>query len=282
MNPNGDASLRGKVRTLAQANHLSAQEILQMVIFEHFLERLAKTQYSDQFILKGGLLISSLIGISGRTTMDLDATIRGISMEKEQLKHVLQEICDVDLKDEFSFVFERLEPIREKDKYADFRAHLRAKYGRIDAPLKLDLTTGDAITPNPIDYNYPTLMDGKTIRIKAYPIETLIAEKIETVIRRGSENGRARDFYDLDILYRRFSGNLDSQTLNRAITNTAKNRGSYEIMQNYESVCDELRNSDYFQRSIWKPYIAANSYAAGRSFDEVIDSVIQLGKMAGL
>lgn len=250
MNENNDASLRGKVRSLAQKNHLSAQEVLQMVIFDHFLERLSHSMYSDKFIIKGGLLVSSLSGISSRTTMDLDATILGIKMEGTHLTQVIKEICDIDLGDGFSFSFERLEPIRQKDMYADFRAHLRARFGRIDAPLKLDLTTGDAITPAPIDYGYETLFENKTIRIKAYPIETLIAEKFETIMRRGTENGRARDFYDLDILYRRYNQDLDPLALHQAITNTANHRESLAEINNYRQICSTLQSSKYLRQTI--------------------------------
>ncbi|WEV67935.1 nucleotidyl transferase AbiEii/AbiGii toxin family protein [Bifidobacterium sp. ESL0769] len=282
MNQNKDASLRGKVRSLAQRNHLSAQEVLQMVIFDHFLERLSHSNYSDKFIIKGGLLVSSLSGISSRTTMDLDATILGIKMEETRLTQVIEQICNIDLDDGFSFSFERLEPIREHDVYADFRAHLHARFGRINAPLKLDLTTGDAITPEPVDYGYRTLFENKTIQLKAYPIETLIAEKFETIMRRGTENGRARDFYDLDILYRRYSENLDPHTLRQAITNTANHRGSLAEINNFRQICSTLQNSEYLKQDIWKPYVKANPYANSRSFEDTINSVLALGNLANL
>lgn len=145
-----DASLRGKVRHLANEHDLKPQEVLQMYLFEHLLMRLAKSSYADKFVLKGGLLISSMTGIYQRTTMDMDTSVVGMDMDEETVAKALAEICDVNVGDGMTYAFERIEPIRGDDEYANWRAHLRAKYGRIDTPVKVDITTGDAICPSQV------------------------------------------------------------------------------------------------------------------------------------
>ena len=154
-----DASLRGKVRHLSNEHGLKPQEVLQMYLFEHLLMRLAKSPYADKFVLKGGLLISSMTGIYQRTTMDMDATVVGMDMDEEIVANALREICATDVGDGMTYAFERIEPIREDDEYANWRAHLRARYGRIDAPVKVDITTGDAIYPSQVRHKFELMFD---------------------------------------------------------------------------------------------------------------------------
>lgn len=167
-----------------------------MFLFERILERLADSRFRSNFILKGGLLISSMIGISERTTMDMDTTVRGISVEEEQITDIIQELLSVDVGDGIHFRFQRIEPIREDDTYNNFRVHIEAQYGRINSLMKIDITTGDIITPAAIRYDYPLLFEEKSIPVMAYTLETILAEKYETILRRNIASTRARDFYD--------------------------------------------------------------------------------------
>ena len=194
--------LKGTIRSMAAKKNLRAQEILQMFLFERVLERLANSAYKNNFILKGGLLISSMIGIGERTTMDMDTTVRGIQMEEDEIVKAIQEILAVDVNDGIVFEYQSIEPIREEDAYNNFRVHLRAKYGKIDSPMKIDVTTGDVITPAAIQYDFPMLFDEKSVPVMAYTLETILAEKYETIIRRNIGTTRARDYYDLHTLYR--------------------------------------------------------------------------------
>lgn len=146
--------LKGTIRSMAQKKNLRAQEVLQMFLFERVLERLANSVYKNNFILKGGLLISSMIGIGERTTMDMDTTVRGIQMEEDEIVKAVKEILAVDVGDGIAFEYQSIEPIREDDAYNNFRVHLRAKYGKIDSPMKIDVTTGDVITPAAIEYEF--------------------------------------------------------------------------------------------------------------------------------
>ena len=147
------------MRHLSNEYGLKPQEVLQMYLFEHLLMRLAKSSYADKFVLKGGLLISSMTGIYQRTTMDMDATVVGMDMDEETIANALREICATDVGDGMTYAFERIEPIREDDEYANWRAHLKAKYGRIDAPVKVDITTGDAIYPSQVRHKFELMFD---------------------------------------------------------------------------------------------------------------------------
>ena len=162
--------------------------------------RLEKSDYTETFILKGGLLIASMIGVAQRTTMDMDATVAGMDMSEETVSAAVSSICSVDIGDGMEYSFERVEPIRTDDEYANWRAHLRVRYGKIDAPIKMDITTGDEIVPGRIEYSYPLALEEGSVRVLSYPLETVLAEKLETVVSRGIANTRGRDFYDIHTL----------------------------------------------------------------------------------
>lgn len=270
--------LKGTIRYIAKSRNLRSQEVLQMFLFERVLERLAVSAYKKNFILKGGLLISSMIGISERTTMDMDTTVRGIDMTEDEISGILQEILAVDVNDGISFTYKRIEPIREDDEYNNFRVFFDAEYGKIKNPMKIDITTGDEITPAAIQYDYPLLFDEGTIPVMAYTLETIIAEKYETIIRRNIGTTRARDFYDLYILYKTHHDQIRLPVLKLAVDHTASKRGSSELMLEWKEIIDDIRTENALE-NLWKNYIESNKYAAGLSFDEVVDAVYEIGKL---
>lgn len=276
-----DASLRGKIKALAKKNNLKPQELLQMYLFEHLLMRLEKSDYAETFVLKGGLLISSMTGLAQRTTMDMDTTVVGMDMDKGTVSEAIAAICAVDAGDGMEYFFERIEPIREGDEYANWRAHLRVRYGKIDAPVKIDITTGDEIVPGRIEYCYPLMFEEGTVRVLSYPLETVLAEKLETVVSRGIANTRGRDYYDIHALLRLKSGEIDWDSLREAVAATASRRGSLGRMGDYEAVLDEVRESD-MMRSIWSSYVSASPYAASLDFEEAVDSAIELARLSRL
>ena len=243
--------LKGAIRNIAKKNNLLPQEILQMFLFERILERLSVSKYKDNFILKGGLLISSIIGITERTTMDMDTTVRGIPMEEENIKKIIQEIIKIDVEDGIVFEFIKMEPIRDDDAYNNFRVHLRAVYGKVNNPMKIDITTGDKITPAAVEYAYKMMFDDKQIPVMAYTLETILAEKYETIIRRNIGNTRARDFYDLYVLIHNHYDELNEHNLLKAIRNTCKRRESLHILDELEERYDEIKDSEILQ-SRWK------------------------------
>ena len=195
-------SIKGKIRSMAEKKNLKSQEVLQIYFFERFLERLSKSKYKNNFVIKGGFLISSLIGIENRTTMDMDTTIKGIALKEEKIKEIVQEIININVDDGIRFEIKDISYIREEDEYENFRISLIANVGKTKNPMKLDLTTGDAIIPKEIEYTYPCIFSKENIKIMVCPLETILAEKYETIFRRNIATTRMIDFYDLYTLYK--------------------------------------------------------------------------------
>ena len=273
--------LKGTIRSMAAKKNLRAQEILQMFLFEHVLERLANSAYKNNFILKGGLLISSMIGIGERTTMDMDTTVRGIQMEEDEIVKAVKEILAVDIGDGIVFEYQGIEPIREDDAYNNFRVHLRAKYGKIDSPMKIDVTTGDVITPAAIQYDFPMLFDDKSVPVMAYTLETILAEKYETIIRRNIGTTRARDYYDLHTLYRSRKDEVRPDVLKAAVLHTAQKRDSVQDIEDWHDIIKDIREEPQMYL-LWDNYVAENKYIGELEFHIVLDTVEEVAKLLDL
>ena len=269
--------LKGAIRNIAKKNNLMPQEVLQMFLFERILERLSVSEYKDNFILKGGLLISSMIGITERTTMDMDTTVRGIELEEENITDIVKKIIAMDVGDDIVFEFIKIEPIREDDAYNNFRVHLKAIYGKMNNPMKIDITTGDKITPAAIEYSYKMMFEEKQVSVMAYTLETILAEKYETIIRRNIGTTRVRDFYDLYVLFRSRKNEISREVLRLAVNHTAEKRDSLEILNEYVEVCNELLNEEAVQK-LWLNYIKENTYAAHLGYVDVVNNVLEVGK----
>lgn len=273
--------LKGSIRSMAVKKNLRAQEVLQMFLFERILERLAASKYQKNFILKGGLLISAMIGISERTTMDMDTTVCGIQMEEDKIAAAVNAILAIDAGDGIDFEYQGIEPIREEDAYNNFRVHLRAKYGKIDSPMKIDVTTGDVITPAAIQYDFPMLFDDKTVSVMAYTLETVLAEKYETIIRRNIGTTRARDFYDLHTLYRSRKNEIRLDILKAAVLHTAQKRDSVDDIRDWKDIMTDIRKEPALYR-LWDNYAADNKYISELTFHEVLDTVDEVAKLIDL
>ena len=265
-------SIKGKIRSLAEKKNLKSQEVLQIYFFERFLERLSKSNYKNNFVIKGGFLISSLIGIENRTTMDMDTTIKGIALKEEKIKEIIEEIININVDDGIRFEIKDISYIREEDEYENFRISLIANVGKTKNPMKIDLTTGDAITPKEIEYTYPCIFTKEDIKIMAYPLETILAEKYETIIRRNITTTRMRDFYDLYTLYKLKKDEINYEILKEAIERTSDKRGSKEIMKDYEEIIEDIKEDSYL-RSLWDVYISENKYIGNLKFDKVVGVV---------
>lgn len=265
-------SIKGKIRSMAEKKNLKSQEVLQIYFFERFLERISKSKYKNNFVIKGGFLISSLIGIENRTTMDMDTTIKGIPLKEEKIKEIVDEIIDINVDDGIKFEIKDISYIREEDEYENFRISLIANVGKTKNSMKLDLTTGDAITPREIEYTYPCIFSQEDIKIMAYPLETILAEKYETIIRRNITTTRMRDFYDLYTLYKLKKDEIDYKILKEAVERTLNKRESWEIMQDYEEIIEDIKEDSYL-RSLWEVYLSENKYIGDLSFDKVVDVV---------
>ena len=272
-----DASLRGKCRALAKKHGIMAQEVMQMYFFERFLARLEKSAYSERFILKGGLLISSLIGVENRTTMDMDATLRAIELSKEGISCMIEDICTVECEDGITFSLDYVEPIRDDDDYGGMRAHIRARFGRMDVPMKIDLTTGDAITPRAVEYPFPKMFGEGNIQVLSYPIATCIAEKFESLVMRGVLTTRARDLYDVQRFVAIYGDKIDWQEVSEAVAKTAKHRGTLPFMGDWARVSDEMAASAAIH-TMWEAYARNNAFAKDISLEDALDAIRTIGQ----
>lgn len=260
--------LKGKIKSFSEKNNLKAQEVLQMYFFERFLTRLEESKYRANFIIKGGFLISSIIGIQNRTTMDIDTTIKGLPVKEEIIKEIILEILNIEVNDEIEFVLGKIENIREISEYENYRLHLTANFEKIKNPLKIDVTTGDVIIPSEIEYSYETIFKEK-LNILVYSLETLIAEKYETIIKRNITTTRLRDFYDIYMIFKLKNDKIDVNNLKQAIWETAKNRNSTEEILESKEILEDIKNDEYLNKQ-WNIYKKENKYVDNIQFSEIL------------
>jgi len=264
--------LKAFIKKKAAEKNISAQLVIQNYMLERLLERISLSAYKQNFILKGGFLISAIVGLDTRATMDLDTTIKGFTLTHESIRRIFEEICAVEIADDVHFELVDIADIREGDDYPGIRVSLKANYPPISVPLTVDVTTGDIITPQEIEYTFSLLFDDRSISILAYNLETVLAEKIETVLSRSIANTRPRDFYDIHILYSLRAAECDSQTLLQALERTANKRGSLKILNHYPDIIIEIRSSEQL-RGFWKKYQRNFDYAKDISFDDACDTI---------
>lgn len=277
----GSESVKGRIRNIANSKNLRPQEVLQMFFFERFLERLSKSKYKFNFVIKGGLLISSMIGIDNRTTMDMDTTIKGVPLQEEVIRNIVSEIINVKVGDGIDFEITDISHIREEDEYENFRVHLIANFEKIKNDMKIDITTGDVITPKEIEYLYPCLFQEESLRILTYPFETILAEKYESVIKRNIATTRMRDFYDLYNLYNLKKEEIDFEILKQAIYSTANRRESLSLMKQSMEIIEDIREDDYLQE-LWKAYLSDNLYVGDLEFSETLKVIAIIAEKIAL
>lgn len=266
-------SLKAKIRNLARMKDMSAQVVLQNYMFERFLERLSRSRYRDRFILKGGMLIASLVGIANRSTMDMDVTIKDYPFNIESLIKAINEICNITIDDGVSFFFLGIEAIRDDDAYGGYRMSITSEYNTITTPMQIDITTGDAITPKEVQYSFKMMFEDRNFNVWIYNIETVLAEKVETILRRGELNTRLRDFYDVYILTRTQSFN--HSVFIEALRSTANHRETSHIFNDINNLLEVIRGSETL-RSRWVKYTKDYRYADGISFENIFDSLWML------
>lgn len=267
--------LKAVIKNISKDKHISAQLVMQNFMLERLLERISVSKYRQNFILKGGFLIAAMVGLDTRATMDMDATIKGWPVNEESIKNMFLDICKIDLQDDVTFEFKKIGEIREGDDYTGYRVSLSANYPPMAMPLKLDITTGDKITPREIEYRFKLLLEDREIPVLAYNLETVMAEKLETVVSRGDQNTRPRDYYDIYILAKMQYKNIETEYLRAALDATSKKRGSSEILKEYKNIIDIVRNSDVMIKQ-WRIYQRDFEYATDISFDEVCDAVVRM------
>lgn len=276
MKAGNSMSLRARINNLAKTKGISPQLALQSFFAERFLARIEKSRYSKNLALKGGTLMSVLFGLEQRTTMDIDATVVGMRADETKIAEMVDAIASTDIGDGILFLRSDSKPssITKDDEYGGYTIGLTAIFGTIRLPIDIDVTFGDVITPHPQLIKFSSFVDGTIpICLLAYTIETLIAEKLQTILKRGAGTTRPRDFYDLHMICKR--GNYDRQILSNAVLATFENRASMEILANWREVVEAIKGSG-FQRQQWERYKKKVSYAANIAFDEVISSLVGL------
>ena len=252
-------------------NNLSAQ-LYQMYFFEHILERLSKSKYKNNIILKGGLLLSSIIGNDERTTKDMDATLKSLPLEKENIMQIVNDILSIDIDDEITFKIENVKDIREEDEYGGFKINVLATMDNLKVYLAIEISTGDKITPREIEYNYNCIFENKKIPILAYTLETIIAEKYETIIARGIFNTRMKDFYDIYVLINNNKEKIDFKNLILAIRNTFSNRKTELNIQDIKEQLNSMKTSKQLIK-LWQNYQITALYSRNITFDSLFDSL---------
>ena len=273
--------LKEKIKNLTHGDSLKSQTLLRTYMMERFLERLAVSQYNSHFVLKGGMLVSSMVGIHQRATMDIDATVVALPLTLEDATRTIQEIVNIDLQDGVVFSITNAESIMEEHDYPGLRFTLIGTLDGLRQKVKIDISTGDAITPREVRYRFHLMFEERAIEILAYSLETVLAEKLETVISRATTNTRMRDFYDLHILCQLYGGTLTARVLADALCATARRRGTLRLLSEAEDVLRELAD-DPHMRKLWDTYRARYSYASELTWDIVLSSVRQLCIAAGL
>lgn len=249
---------------------LNYYEILQRYMFERVLERISVSKYHDNFILKGGLLLSAMFGIDNRMTKDMDATITGIDVSKDKMLKVLNEILSINLNDGVKFDVVNITDIREDDEYGGNKYHIVGKLQSLKVNLEIDISTGDKVTPKELKYKYPLIFEDRTIMISSYNIETILAEKIETILRRGTFNSRMKDFYDVYYFLTKLRKDMDINILKEAVDNTFTKRDSFEYLSDFEQIIDSIIGNERIEK-LWNIYSNKYKYANGIDINEILN-----------
>ena len=271
-------SLKAKINNIAKEEKISPQAVMQTYMLERLLERISISEYKNNFILKGGMLISSIVGIDSRSTMDMDTTIKGFKLDIENLTNILQKIININIDDNVKFKIIDIDNIRADDDYGGLRIHLQASFDEMPVDLKIDVTTGDKITYGEINYTYNLLLEERSIEIWTYNVETIIAEKYETIIKRNILNTRIRDFYDLYMLTHLDKQNISNKMLVQAIKETSKHRESYNIISDkstVEEVIISIKNDKDLKQQ-WNKYQKTYEYAKDIKYEQLVDSIVSI------
>ncbi len=264
-------SLKAKIRNIAKSKNIPAQVILQNYMFERFLNRLSVSEYKEKFVLKGGMLVAALVGLDNRATMDLDTTLKNLPLTPEAIEKALSEIFEIDLNDDVKFRLKNISPIREDDVYGGYRVALDAIYETIVTPMTIDVSTGDVITPNAVQFSFTGIFDDElTFEVRAYNIETVLAEKVETILGRSVFNTRPRDFYDAYILIT--TQNFDKAVFAEALDKTIEHRGTRNRINDFDSTMEVISESADLQR-MWSNYQSQFSYAKDISFEYTCNAI---------
>lgn len=269
------AQIKGRIKNVAKQNGSDPITLLRIYMMERFLERITYSKYKDDFIVKGGILVTSMIGISMRSTMDIDTTIRNFDLTKEETTRIVNEIKDISLDDHIEFILNDVSDIMDNMEYPGIRIHMDAKLENLIVPIKIDISTGDVITPREVRYEYPLLLEDKSIQLWSYNLETILAEKIQTILSRGLLNTRMRDFYDVTTLFDRYNDSINYNDLSLALDKTCRKRETLSVLEHYEEILCSISEDSTLQ-NLWKNYCRKYKYASHIEFSTNLEIIKQL------
>lgn len=264
--------LKDRIRNLARNKSADAQVLMRNYMMERFLERISLSEYRDKFILKGGMLVAAMIGLESRTTMDIDGTVKGANVSVEDVEQVIAEIVSVPMDDGVEFQIKRISEIMDEAEYPGIRVSMETKFDGVRTPLKIDISTGDAITPREVRYKFKLMLEERYIDIWAYNLETILAEKLETVVSRSTTNTRMRDFYDLHMLCQLFGQTIVPADLGAALIATARRRNTEKYLADAVDAFDEIETDENMVK-LWGAYQKKFSYACDVPWNSIMTSV---------
>lgn len=270
--------IKAKIRNMSGGDGKKAQVLIRNYVMECFLERIALSKYRDNFILKGGMLVSAVMGLDTRATMDIDATVQAINLDIETASRIIDEIISVEVDDGMSFVVTKVSDIMEDFDYPGIRFMIEGHVDNLKQMIKIDISTGDVITPAAVLYSYKLMFEDRTIPIYTYNLETLLAEKMETVIVRGTANTRMRDFYDIHVLWEQEKESININLLKKALYFTSKKRESLELQEQGLTILNDIRNSPSMSHD-WDNYRENNYFVGDLSWTTVVESTTNLYKL---
>ena len=258
-----------KSKKLAEESGLTQLELYQRFMFERILERISVSKYNENFILKGGLLLSAMLGINSRSTRDMDISIKGIDVSQEKMLKILNEILSIDIDDKVKFEVVNITDIRADDEYGGNKYHLVGKLENLKVSLEIDISTGDEITPKELNFEYISIFDNKKIYIGTYNIETILSEKIETILRRGKYNTRMKDYYDVYFFLMNLKKDINIKIFKQAFNNTLRKREAFDYYNDYKQILDLIAEDDRIT-NYWNTYKKKNKYAENIEFKEIV------------
>ena len=271
--------LKDLIRNLSKDKSADAQILMRNYMMERFLERISLSEYRDKFILKGGMLVAAMVGLDARSTMDIDATVKGATVGIEDVENMIASIISVLVDDGVGFRVKRISEIMDEAEYPGIRVSMETEFDGVITPLKIDISTGDAITPREVRYSFKLMLEDRSIEILAYNLETVLAEKLETVVSRATANTRMRDFYDLHILSQLHDRSIVPTDLRAALIATARKRGTEKYLADAPAAFDEVE-ADPNMEKLWRAYQKKFSYAADLSWHTVMESIRSLYRLA--
>lgn len=267
--------IKGRIKSVAKQNNADARTLMRIYMMERFLERLAQSEYRDNFIIKGGILVTAMIGVAHRSTMDIDTSMKNLNLSAEDALRVVNQVKDIDIDDGVSFEVKDVSNIMDEMEYPGIRVTMNANVGRLITPLKIDISTGDVITPRAIEFNYDLLLEDRSISLWSYNLETILAEKLQTVLARGILNTRMRDFYDIWMLLDTYEDKVNKAVLKDAFAATCKKRGTDHLQEQAEEIIKIIEADEQLQ-VLWRAYQKKYSYAADIDYASVISGVRKL------